>query len=201
MRTRRGIGAAALALAAGAAAARDGPSFDCAKAEGTVETLICGDAALAAKDRRLAAVWAEAVATAEGLDAPPDMDRMRAEQRGWIEGRNDCWKAADVAGCVGDLYDRRTTELQAFWMLAERTALTAYVCEGDRANEFHAGFYATEPPSVRVERGDSVKVGVAVPAASGVRYAMPFGAELWVKGGLATLAWTEGEALDCEAAE
>ena len=45
----RPLGAAAgLALIATAAAAQDGPSFDCARAESSAEELVCSDPALAA---------------------------------------------------------------------------------------------------------------------------------------------------------
>ena len=48
-------------VAATAAQADEGPSFDCARAEGEVETLICGEADIAALDRRLAETWAEVI--------------------------------------------------------------------------------------------------------------------------------------------
>lgn len=42
------------------------PSFDCAKAAGTVEQMICADEVLTALDLRMAQVWDEAMITWAG---------------------------------------------------------------------------------------------------------------------------------------
>ena len=84
------LGAGLVVLAGPARAA--GPSFDCAKvAPGSVEALVCQDAALAAADRKLAQVFAQAQASAGNVHPP----MLRAEQRGWIKGRDECWKSED----------------------------------------------------------------------------------------------------------
>ena len=57
-----------------------GPTFDCAKAQGEVEKLICGDASLAALDRKLDGVYKAASAKAKGTLAT----RLREDQRGWV---------------------------------------------------------------------------------------------------------------------
>ena len=84
------------------------PSFDCAKASGAVETLICKDAGLAALDNELAALYPKAIAPL----SPEQLKTERAMQRGWIKGRNDCWKGQDLRQCVEDNYQLRITELQ-----------------------------------------------------------------------------------------
>lgn len=84
------------------------PSFDCANATGAVETLICKDAALAALDNELAALYPKAIAEL----SPEQLKSERAMQRGWIKGRNDCWKAQDLRQCVADNYRLRIAELQ-----------------------------------------------------------------------------------------
>ena len=66
----------------------EGPAFDCAKAQGEVEQLICRDEGLAALDRQLDGVYKAAQAKAR--DEVPKT--LVAEQRGWVKGRNDCWK-------------------------------------------------------------------------------------------------------------
>lgn len=38
--------------------------------------------------------------------------RLKAEQRGWVKGRNDCWKSGDQRGCVKRSYDERIGELK-----------------------------------------------------------------------------------------
>ncbi|SIQ62298.1 Protein of unknown function [Aeromonas sp. RU39B] len=84
------------------------PSFDCSKASGAVETLICNDPALAELDNRLTALYPKAVA-----DFPTeDVQKEQALQRGWLAGRNQCAKADDVRGCVQQSYRQRISELQ-----------------------------------------------------------------------------------------
>ena len=75
MGKRSGIGVAVLWLAgmAGAQAA-SGPAFDCRRAgSGTVVKLVCGDEALAARDRQMASVYAQALQQAQqqGFGAAP----------------------------------------------------------------------------------------------------------------------------------
>ena len=93
---------ALLSMAVGGCAATDTPpAFDCAGAGHAIEELVCADAGLAAKDRRLADVYDRSLdklaSTADAADAIRD---LKAYQRGWIGGRNDCWKAADQRQCV-----------------------------------------------------------------------------------------------------
>lgn len=163
-----------LALGAPAPAQADGPAFECGAANGAgngasrreapgeVEQLICRDPALAALDRQLDAIYRSALAQArDGL-----AQQLRQEQRGWIQGRNDCWKARgqptwitatwtvdSVPGCVQAQYRLRSAELQAVWrLLPPRTV--AYACQGQPANELVAHFFETDPPTIRLERGD-----------------------------------------------
>jgi uncharacterized protein len=105
-----------------------GPAFDCSRATGEVEELICQDQELAALDRKLDAVYRAALSKArDGMS-----QQLRAEQRGWIKGRNECWKArgaggpvfltaswqaADMRECVEGNYKIRISELQARWQL------------------------------------------------------------------------------------
>ncbi len=56
----------------------DGPTFDCEKAEGTVEEMICADAALAALDVELDAVWRQAMARIAGQPGPEDLQGRAA---------------------------------------------------------------------------------------------------------------------------
>jgi uncharacterized protein len=77
---------AILCLSVGPAMAQ-GPSFDCSKAAtGSMEALICRDSGLARLDRQLAQVYSAAQEKAKN-EHPPT---LRAEQRGWIKGRDEC---------------------------------------------------------------------------------------------------------------
>ena len=188
-----------MTLLASPALAQSGPAFDCSKAEHEIETLICQDEELAAKDRKLAEVYSEAIKVMEGVDAggPEAIQELKTFQRGWIGGRNDCWKAEDKRQCTADIYDRRIAELQAEYFLVEGGEPVFYTCNGNPADEIVATFIPTEPPSVRLERGDTTKVGILSPAASGSRYDADFGVFFWVQGDEAQVAWPQENEFNC----
>jgi uncharacterized protein YecT (DUF1311 family) len=87
------------------------PSFDCSKAAGQVEHLICSDPELAALDVELARLYQAVSAEVAGRE----LKRLRTYQRGWIKGRNDCWKAVGVGvrACVEASYRDRIRELRS----------------------------------------------------------------------------------------
>lgn len=164
--TRKALFAALVTLAMAqpfpALASTPGPSFNCARVQGEVEKLICSDPALAASDRKLDTVYKAALAKASGKLAA----RLRAEQRGWVKGRHDCWKANGqqtwitatwtvdtVKACVEAQYRLRTSELQAVWRLVAPQSVS-YACQGNPANEVVASFFGTDPATIRLERGD-----------------------------------------------
>ena len=97
----------ALGLLAGAAHAAT-PSFDCAKATHEVEQLICKDGELAELDHSLNSLYHSVL-----KNTPASEQKMlKAEQRGWVKGRDDCWKSADVRGCVLAEYRTRIDALK-----------------------------------------------------------------------------------------
>ncbi|MEQ9695906.1 MliC family protein [Shimia sp. SDUM112013] len=177
-----------LLLTAAPAFAEDGPSFDCAKAESSAEKLVCENAELARLDRQVADSYSAALAAARGLDAgaAEAEDLLRATQRGWVKGRDECWKAADLTDCVTFAYQSRNNELVTQWMLHPPRATAFWACDGNPANEVVTMFYDTELPSVRFERGDSIDTGNLVRTASGSKYEGSFGRSIWIKGDAAT---------------
>ena len=200
--------ACALALAAPARA--DGPAFDCAKADGEVEELICQDEGLAALDRKLDEVYEAALAKATNEHPPV----LKAEQRGWIKGRNECWKtrgedtpafltatwqATSVHDCVEGQYRLRISELQARYQLVPGKGPVFYACGDTPANEIVATFFDTDPPTARVERGDRSVTVWLVPAGSGSKYEGQ-NLELWTKGDEATVTGLDEE-LKCKVKE
>lgn len=170
------------------ALAQEGPSFDCSKASSSAEELICADEELARLDRLVSDRFKAALDVAKGLDAGATeaVNDLRAYQRGWIGGRDECWKASDLRACVELSYLTREGELVAYWMLEEPTGTAFWTCDGNPANEVVTMFYATELPSVRFERGDGVATGSLSPTASGSRYDGDFGRYIWIKGDEAT---------------
>ena len=179
---------AGLAALGSAALAQTAPSFDCSKASTSAEELICTDEALARLDRLVAERFDAALDVVRGLESGSASaeDDLRAYQRGWIAGRDDCWKAQDLAACVKDSYLRRDGELVATWLLETPIGIAYWSCNGDPANEVVTYFFATERPSVRFERGDSIDAGALVPTGSGSRYEGSFGRSIWIKGEEAT---------------
>ena len=148
------------------AAVAEGPAFDCRKASGSVEKVICADGDLSALDRSLAATYAAARRQA-GNEHPPV---LRAGQRGWIKGRNDCWKSADQRLCIATAYRLRIAELQARYRLIPVAASARFSCDGDPRNEVDVTYFRTDPPSLIAERGDSVALMFQQPGASGAHY-------------------------------
>jgi uncharacterized protein len=180
-------GAAPEAPAADAAAAR-GPSFDCSAARpGSVEALVCQDEALAALDRTLAEVYAHA--RARSADEHPPF--LVAEQRGWIKGRDECWKADDERACVEDSYRRRIANLQARYRLVPAKGPVFYACDGNPANELVATFFETDPPTLIAERGDQTSLMYVAPSGSGARYEGR-NESFWEHQGEVTLTWGYG---------
>ena len=164
--TRWGLGVV-IGCGALAAFASAGPSFDCGVSGlGSVQETICGDEDLSTLDRRMAEVYAAATALATEEHPPV----LRAEQRGWIKGRDECWKSDDLRRCVVDAYRLRIAELEARYRLVEGHGPTTFACEGEDAGEVIMTFFATDPPSAIAERGDTVSMMFAEPDEGGRLY-------------------------------
>jgi len=64
-----------------------GPSFPCERVRsGSMEEMVCQDNRLSALDRQLSEVYAAASRRATNEHPPV----LKAEQRGWIKGRDEC---------------------------------------------------------------------------------------------------------------
>lgn len=181
------VGVSAMAADNGTVSASNaaGPAFSCDKAEpGSIEELICGDAELAALDRKLADVYA--AATAKAVNEQPPF--LKADQRGWIKGRNDCWKSDDTDSCVQTAYVERIAELQARYRLVPHGDPVRFVCDANPANEVIVTFFETDPPTMIAERGDSSSLMFAQPSASGARY-QGRNESFWEHQGEARITW------------
>jgi uncharacterized protein YecT (DUF1311 family) len=188
------------------------PSFACdAPGLGEVELRICADPELAALDRRLDSVWQAVVALAEANDVQ-GFDAERAEQRGWIGGRDECWKASGerrfsgldgdeaIRRCIVESYASRTARLEVRWRLVDATSGPVFwTCGGDLGGEFVTTWFATSPEAVEVDLGDVAEVFVRTPTASGTRYDGTFGRWFWAKGDSATFVWPQTDTLGCVA--
>lgn len=169
------------------------PSFDCARADGQAQQLICSDSELAAIDRELAR-----------LDRLVEADTAEAEaRRGWNQARDDCWKADDLRQCVVESYAGRIHEvrLRHPQVRGNRDMLSvgpvAFACGGDTVA---ATFVNSDPGLVHLAGPDRALTLPQAPSASGARYAGRVDGEAWEfwnKGNEATLTRPDGTALTC----
>ncbi len=90
------------------------PSFDCSKVEkNSSEGVICSSDALMDLDKELSKVYKQALTKAT------KEDMLETYQRGWIKGRNDCWKAKDETTCMIESYQLRINELKDQYHLSD----------------------------------------------------------------------------------
>lgn len=160
------------------------PSFDCAGAAGEAEKLVCGDAELAALDRRLATRYAGT------RDADP------AVQRGWVKERDACWKAADARLCVLESYRTRLAELAIAASGAVPPPIVEYRCS-DAGKPFTMVYYNDiDPPAAVMTWGNDRAIVFPQPAASGAKYGRT-GIEYWEHQGEASVDFF-GNKLSCK---
>ena len=163
----------------------EGPSFDCQKVEGgSIEELVCHDTELATLDRKLSMVFKQASKKASNEHPPV----LKAEQRGWIKGRNDCWKSQDHRQCVKDVYLLRISELQARYQLIAGTEPIVFVCNDNPADQVIVTFFKSDLPTLIAERGDSVSLMYQQPSASGTKY-QGRNETFWEHQGEAAITW------------
>jgi uncharacterized protein len=168
---------------------RAAPSFACGAVQpGSIEALICADAELAALDRKLAEVFA--AASKKTINEHPPL--LKAEQRGWIKGRNDCWKSNNQRDCVQEAYSRRIAELQARYRLVPFNGPVRFVCDNNPANEVVTTFFQSDPPTLIAERGDETSFMILQPSGSGTRY-QGRNETFWEHQGEAMITWGYGQ--------
>ena len=166
----------------------EGPSYACEGVRpGSIEAMICDDKELSALDLKLSGVY-KAASTKATNEHPP---LLKAEQRGWIKGRNECWKSDDKRGCVRGEYLRRIAELQARYRLVPGNGPFSFICEGNPANEVVATFFQTDPPTLIAEHGDSVSLMYLQPSGSGTKY-QGRNETFWEHQGEALITWGYG---------
>jgi uncharacterized protein len=170
----------------GTAMAED-PSFDCSKASGSIEEMICKDKELSALDRKLAGVYASASKIAVS-ERPP---LLKAEQRGWIKGRNDCWKSNNPRNCTARAYRLRIAELQARYRLVPLNGPFWYFCDDSPRDEVVVTFFQTNPPTLIAERGDQVSLMYLQQSGSGSKY-QGQNESFWEQNGKAIVVWGYG---------
>ena len=172
------------------------PTFDCAKATGEIETMICKDPALIALDRQLADVYARALKRLPVKVAA----EQRNVQRGWIAERNGCADRDDPRACVEITYQMRIVELQIKSGQLKVPKPVGYVCTGGDDQPLSVTFYSeTQPQSAVISYGNDQVIAFWARAASGARYAAK-DVDFQENPGEATLIWS-GTRVTCKPAE
>jgi len=191
---RRRAGSIAAVLAAIACASSIGfgqtaaPSFDCRKATGAVEKLLCADPDLARLDRAMAGEYRKAL-------VGPAAGKQRDLQRMWIRSRNDCAKSSDVRRCVEAAYQHRIAEIQIRAGLFPAPRAVGFDC-GEGSGQLLASFYNnTDPPSALLKYGDDQVIAMIQPSGSGARYGID-DVDFWEHQGEAMVNW-RGKKLTC----
>jgi len=152
------------------------PGFDCAGASGTVENLLCSNAELALLDRQLNTIYG----LAEARFSAAELTNLRAMQRGWISGRNDCWKESPVDACVREATQRRLSELQIRTGSVRVPEVVLFDCPPNRMLETYFYNNTVLPMLVLNEAGNQVFMHQLI-AASGGRYGIG-NTEFWERG-------------------
>lgn len=145
------------------------PSFDCTKAHSAAEQLVCQDAGLAALDNELAALYPKALSQLSAEQQKTE----KAMQRGWIKGRNGCWKESDSRQCVEESYQLRITELQIKGGQLRVPSPVDYQCDGGIRLSTYFYNEAKRPAAViNLSEGaqQSQLLAFEAPSASGARY-------------------------------
>lgn len=154
-------------------------SFDCSRARGQAQELVCGDAGLAAMDRevaRLAALAAEPAAAAE-----------------WTQQRDACAKADELRQCVMaaavlKIHQLRQGSEPARSSEGLSVGPVAFTCKG-LAGPVQATFVNSTPGAMALEWGGQAIAIDQVDAASGAHYEGRWNGQdysFWNKGGEAT---------------
>lgn len=162
------------------------PAFDCTKSsQGSIEYLICQEPALAQLDNTLTSVYTAATEKVTNEHSPT----LVAEQRGWIKGRDDCWKAEDKFTCIKTTYERRIAELQARYQLVAANGPIRFQCGASAADEITVTFYQSTPPTLIAERGDQTSLMFLTQSASGGKY-VGRNEHFWEHHGEARIMWS-----------
>lgn len=156
-------------------AATPSPSFDCRKAQGEVETLVCKDDTLARLDRETTRLYGLAL---DAQSLPKSQKKqLIAGQRGWIKGRDACANADDARACTVSTYLERIYTLRHSYAGARRQDGKGISrgpfnirCEGLDA-VISGTFIQTDPGYAYLRWLDQQLVLPQTRAASGARYA------------------------------
>ncbi len=165
------LGAAFVACATWGAAAD--PSFDCTKAENDAEVAICASDMLADLDVEVTRLYRLAVAGVSGARR----DELKAMQRGWIKGRDECWKSSlGLETCIANEHAFRIMDLRTGYASArdrDETGISlgpkVLNCDGFDA-AIGVVFVNSSAPMAVLKWRDMAVALSSVPSGSGAKY-------------------------------
>lgn len=150
------------------------PSFDCAKAESEAEKMVCSDNALAQLDNEIARLFA--LAEKDSNLTAASKAELITTQRGWVKGRDDCWKAEDKMHCVLTSYGQRAQELRISYANARSadpnarsTGPVVFKCDGID-EPLGITFFVIEPGYAFLQNGNIAVMFTAVPDVPEAKY-------------------------------
>ena len=172
-----------------------GLSFDCASPSTQTERTICANPGLVALDRKYAEILSRALAVARKLDTDRDIAEreIRVSDSLFVVRRELC---GTFEQCIANAYERQIALVEAGW-LRRGGPPAVFICDNLLSNMLVAIFVDTDPPSVRLERGDTRVIAVAVPTEFGMRYIADNGYSFWTRGPEAIVEWPLGTHLKC----
>lgn len=147
--------------------ASEAASYDCSEPSiGTIDAMICRSPALSSLDQQMSEVYA--AAQAKAVNEHPAS--LKSEQRGWLKGRDECWKQDDKNQCVTDAYTQRIAELQARYRLIKIADVLTFACNDNPDDELVVSHFATQPATLIADYRESLSLMYRQPSADGVQY-------------------------------
>jgi uncharacterized protein len=159
------------------------PAYKCEKLDSSIEQMICQDEKLDELDRKVQAEYNAALKNV----GKNELKTLKAVQRGWIKGRNDCWKDQDKRQCVIDNYNIRITELQIQAGSVMVPKASVFDC-GDQKMLTVYFYNNTQLPTAVLNFADEQINAYQALAASGAKYDGR-NVSVWNKGNEAALTW------------
>ncbi|MBS0287698.1 MAG: DUF1311 domain-containing protein [Proteobacteria bacterium] len=177
------------------------PTYNCAKVKSEIETLICNYQELIDLDYFLTKVYEQALTKASKIDDHPKqaVQELKATQRGWVKGRNDCWKEMGAKyQCVKSNYEQRIAYLQVKWALIPSESVNRYFCQSNRG-EFTVSLFLTQPiKGAAVEYGDKTKIFLQIDNKDRSRFDGEFGSYFELRDKEGIFLWEQStEPLKC----
>ena len=156
------------------------PAFDCKKASGEAEHLICRDDALGTLDHKMADTYTQAKNSFLGNE----MKELVASQRAWIKRRNHCKNSKP---CIAHAYQERIAQLQVEGGLLPDSGNDRVTYKCNNGKSVNAVYYnQTELPSVYLDTGKVQKLLFLSESGSGAKYKSG-NVQFWEHHGEATL--------------